>query len=77
MLHHTPLIAAIATGFVLAFIFGALANRLRLSPLVGYLLAGVMMVAMGQLPLIRRVMEKLTSAMTTMIRQRVQAIAEA
>ena len=42
MLHHTPLIAAIATGFVLAFIFGALANRLRLSPLVGYLLAGVM-----------------------------------
>src|SRR3546814_15129967 len=28
-------------GFVLAFIFGALANRLRLSPLVGYLLAGV------------------------------------
>jgi CPA2 family monovalent cation:H+ antiporter-2 len=42
MLHHTPLIAAIATGFVLAFIFGALAHRLRLSPLVGYLLAGVM-----------------------------------
>ena len=42
MPHHTPLIAAIATGFVLAFIFGALANRLRLSPLVGYLLAGVM-----------------------------------
>lgn len=42
MPHHTPLIAAIATGFVLAFIFGAIANRLRLSPLVGYLLAGVM-----------------------------------
>lgn len=42
MPHHTPLIAAIATGFVLAFIFGALASRLRLSPLVGYLLAGVM-----------------------------------
>lgn len=28
-------------GLVLAFIFGALANRLRLSPLVGYLIAGV------------------------------------
>ena len=42
MPHHTPLIAAIATGFVLAFIFCALANRLRLSPLFGYLLAGVM-----------------------------------
>ncbi|MDO9322111.1 MAG: cation:proton antiporter, partial [Pseudomonas sp.] len=41
-MHHTPLIAAIATGFVLAFLFGALAHRLRLSPLVGYLLAGVM-----------------------------------
>jgi len=29
-------------GFVLAFTLGALANRLRLSPLVGYLLAGVL-----------------------------------
>nr|MBA2237380.1 Kef family K(+) transporter [Lysobacter sp.] len=28
-------------GFVLAFIFGALAHRLRLSPLVGYLIAGI------------------------------------
>ncbi len=42
MVHHTPLIAALATGFVLAFILGTLANRLRLSPLVGYLLAGVL-----------------------------------
>jgi CPA2 family monovalent cation:H+ antiporter-2 len=41
MLHHTPLIATIAAGFVLAYLFGSLANRLRLSPLVGYLLAGV------------------------------------
>jgi monovalent cation:H+ antiporter-2, CPA2 family len=41
MLHHTPLIATIVVGLVLAFIFGAIAHRLRLSPLVGYLLAGV------------------------------------
>ena len=41
MPHNTPLIATIAVGFVLAYIFGSLANRLRLSPLVGYLLAGV------------------------------------
>ncbi|OEC34148.1 monovalent cation:H+ antiporter-2, CPA2 family [Pseudomonas cuatrocienegasensis] len=41
MPHHTPLIATIAAGFVLAYIFGSLAHRLRLSPLVGYLLAGV------------------------------------
>src|SRR5512144_1126944 len=41
MLHHTPLIATIVGGLVLAFIFGAIANRLRLSPLAGYLLAGV------------------------------------
>ena len=41
MPHHTPLIATIVAGLVLAFIFGAIANRLRLSPLVGYLLAGV------------------------------------
>ncbi|HEY7689742.1 MAG TPA: YbaL family putative K(+) efflux transporter, partial [Dongiaceae bacterium] len=41
MLHHTPLIGTIVVGLVLAFVFGAIANRLRLSPLVGYLLAGV------------------------------------
>ncbi len=41
MPHHTPLIATIVAGLVLAFIFGAIANRLRVSPLVGYLLAGV------------------------------------
>jgi monovalent cation:H+ antiporter-2, CPA2 family len=40
--HHTPLIATIVGGLVLAFIFGALAHRIRVSPLVGYLLAGVL-----------------------------------
>jgi CPA2 family monovalent cation:H+ antiporter-2 len=39
--HHTPLIAAIVGAIVLAFFLGALAHRLRISPLVGYLLAGV------------------------------------
>ncbi|MBB5693287.1 cation:proton antiporter domain-containing protein [Muricoccus pecuniae] len=39
--HHTPLIATIALGLLLAFIFGMVAHRLRVSPLVGYLLAGV------------------------------------
>jgi CPA2 family monovalent cation:H+ antiporter-2 len=39
--HDTPLIAAIVGGIVLAFLFGAAAHRLRISPLVGYLLAGV------------------------------------
>src|SRR5918992_359884 len=38
---HTPLIATIVAGLGLAFIFGALANRVRVPPLVGYLLAGV------------------------------------
>lgn len=42
MQHHTSLIAMLVFGFVLAFALGALANRLRLSPLVGYLLAGVL-----------------------------------
>ncbi len=41
MPHHVPLIATIVAGLVLAFIFGAIANRLRLPVLVGYLLAGV------------------------------------
>jgi CPA2 family monovalent cation:H+ antiporter-2 len=41
MPHHTPLIATIVGGLALAFIFGTIAQRLRLSPLIGYLLAGV------------------------------------
>ncbi len=41
MPHHTPLIGTIVVGLVLAFILGAIANRLRISPLVGYLLAGI------------------------------------
>ncbi|MDG2531152.1 YbaL family putative K(+) efflux transporter [Caulobacter endophyticus] len=40
-MHHTSLIATIVAGLGLAFIFGALANRLKLPVLVGYLLAGV------------------------------------
>ncbi|MET0362325.1 MAG: YbaL family putative K(+) efflux transporter [Sphingobium sp.] len=42
MPHETPLIATIVAGIVLAFIFGSLAFRLRVSPLIGYLLAGVL-----------------------------------
>ncbi len=42
MPHHTPLIATIVGGLVLAFILGALAHRIRVSPLAGYLLAGVL-----------------------------------
>ena len=37
----TPLISTIIGGIVLAFIFGTIAQRLRLPPLVGYLMAGV------------------------------------
>ena len=41
MPHHTPLIATIAVGLGLAFLLGLAANRLRLPPIVGYLVAGV------------------------------------
>jgi len=41
MTHHTPLISIIVIGLVLAFAFGAVVQRFRISPLVGYLLAGV------------------------------------
>ncbi|HEX4298753.1 MAG TPA: cation:proton antiporter, partial [Devosia sp.] len=41
MPHDTPLISTIVAGLVLAFIFGAIANRFRMPPLVGYLVAGV------------------------------------
>ncbi|MFC5577242.1 YbaL family putative K(+) efflux transporter [Lysobacter niabensis] len=40
-MHHTSLIAILVAGFGLAFIFGAVAHRLRMSPLVGYLVAGI------------------------------------
>ena len=41
MPHADSLILTLVAGFVLAFVFGMLANRLKLSPLVGYLVAGV------------------------------------
>jgi CPA2 family monovalent cation:H+ antiporter-2 len=41
MEHHTPLISTIVVGLSLAFLLGTVAQRLRFSPLVGYLLAGV------------------------------------
>ncbi|MEQ1952060.1 cation:proton antiporter [Mesorhizobium yinganensis] len=42
MPHEMPLIATIVAGLGLAFILGALANRFRIPPLVGYLIAGVL-----------------------------------
>ena len=42
MPHATPLIALISLGVVLAFIAGSAAQRFRLSPLVGYLFAGML-----------------------------------
>ncbi|GGC68080.1 YbaL family putative K(+) efflux transporter [Chelatococcus reniformis] len=41
MSHSTPLISILVAGLGVAFLFGVVAQRLRLSPLVGYLLAGV------------------------------------
>jgi K+:H+ antiporter len=41
MSHQAPLISTVVIGLVLAFAFGALAHRVRISPLVGYLLAGI------------------------------------
>jgi len=40
-LHAAPLISLIVGALVLAFLFGLLAHRLKISPLVGYLVAGV------------------------------------
>jgi CPA2 family monovalent cation:H+ antiporter-2 len=42
MPHDVNLIATIAAGFGLAMVFGFLAARFRMPPLVGYLLAGIM-----------------------------------
>ena len=45
MPHYTPLIGPIVAGLVIAFALGALAHRLKVSPIAGYLLAGM---AIGQ-----------------------------
>jgi CPA2 family monovalent cation:H+ antiporter-2 len=41
MPHHAPLISTIVVALALAWALGALANRFKLPPLVGYLLAGI------------------------------------
>jgi monovalent cation:H+ antiporter-2, CPA2 family len=41
MPHETALLTTMAAALVAAWVFGLLAQRLRLSPIVGYLLAGV------------------------------------
>src|SRR5262245_11722153 len=43
MPHDVSLVATVAIGFALAFPFGFIAQRLRLPPLVGYLVAGVVL----------------------------------
>jgi monovalent cation:H+ antiporter-2, CPA2 family len=40
-MHDAPLIATLVSGIVLAFVFASIAYRLRLPPLAGYLMAGV------------------------------------
>jgi CPA2 family monovalent cation:H+ antiporter-2 len=41
MTQYTPIVATITAGLVLAFVFGAIANRLRLPTTIGYLVAGI------------------------------------
>ncbi len=41
-MHESPLIATIAAAFAVAWVLGLLTQWLRLSPIVGYLLAGVL-----------------------------------
>ena len=40
-LHETSLIALLAIGFVLALLFGLVSSALKISPIVGYLVAGI------------------------------------
>jgi len=42
MIEQTPLIATIVGCIVIGFIFGALANKFKMPPLIGYLLAGIL-----------------------------------
>src|SRR6478672_1874859 len=40
-MHDLPLITTIAAAFTTAWVLGLITQRLRLSPIVGYLLAGI------------------------------------
>src|SRR3990167_5808624 len=42
MASYTPLLSILVFGFSLAFFFGYIAHRLKISPIVGYLIAGVL-----------------------------------
>ncbi len=42
MPHDTTLIGTVVAGLGVAFLMGALAHRLRISPIAGYLLAGIL-----------------------------------
>ena len=42
-MEHSPLIAVLVIGLGLAFVLGTAVQRIRLPPLVGYLLAGVVL----------------------------------
>lgn len=39
--HDLPLVSTVAVGLSVAFIFGLIASKLRIPPIVGYLLAGI------------------------------------
>src|SRR6187397_2195965 len=43
MPQHSPLISTIVLALVIAFALGALAHRIKISPIAGYLLAGVIL----------------------------------
>ncbi len=47
MPHVPPLVSTIAIGLVLAFAFGVVAQRLKLPPLIGYIVAGIAIGAVG------------------------------
>jgi len=49
MPHDVTLIATFAVAFVLASVFGYIASRLRLPPLVGYLVAVVVLIGLDAL----------------------------
>ncbi|MBV9063427.1 MAG: cation:proton antiporter, partial [Alphaproteobacteria bacterium] len=41
MPHASPLVVILVAALGLAFVLGTIANRLRISPIVGYVLAGI------------------------------------
>ena len=72
-MHDFDLILTLTGGFVSAVIFGYITQRLRLSPIVGYLLAGPALQILARTTSLRELRTLRAAALTSSRRERVKS----